>query len=148
MEPFTYASGKRPASYRCKVCGAAACKLWRQYQTLADKATLLCIVCAELDQNMKSAIETGGGDQIGWLVPAIPTEDGETFWGYTSVPPAGCDWWDRLPNRPGAKSPFDELSPYMKRRFEEMAEIRDFYKKKIELMEAMVPAEAPAKAKP
>jgi len=35
--------------------------------------------------------------QIGWRVPAIPTEDGDTFWGYTSVPQAGCDWWAKLP---------------------------------------------------
>lgn len=36
-------------------------------------------------------------DQIGWRVPAVPTEDGDTFWGYTSVPQAGCDWWASLP---------------------------------------------------
>lgn len=35
--------------------------------------------------------------QIGWLVPAVPTEEGDTFWGYTSVPDAGCEWWYRLP---------------------------------------------------
>jgi hypothetical protein len=36
-------------------------------------------------------------DQIGWRVPAVPTEDGDTFWGYTSVPQTGCDWWASLP---------------------------------------------------
>jgi len=39
-------------------------------------------------------------DQIGWRVPAVPTEDGGTFWGYTSVPQAGCDWWASLPTLP------------------------------------------------
>ena len=40
-------------------------------------------------------------DQIGNLVPAIPTEDGETFWGYSSVPQDGCEWWYRLPYAAG-----------------------------------------------
>jgi len=36
-------------------------------------------------------------DQIGWLVPAVPTPDGESFWGYTSVPQDACQWWHALP---------------------------------------------------
>ncbi len=36
-------------------------------------------------------------DQIGWRVPAVPTEDGKSYWGYTSVPQPGCDWWGSLP---------------------------------------------------
>jgi len=47
------------------------------------------------------AIETKSNrestDQIGWRIPAVPTEDGDTFWGYTSVPQDGCNWWARLP---------------------------------------------------
>jgi len=39
-------------------------------------------------------------DQIGWRVPAVPTEGNDSYWGYTSVPQAGCDWWDRLPTTP------------------------------------------------
>lgn len=38
-----------------------------------------------------------GGDQIGWRIPAVPTADGQTFWGYSSVPEAGCRWWYGLP---------------------------------------------------
>ena len=37
------------------------------------------------------------GCSIGWLVPAVPTEEGNTFWGYTSVPYQGVYWWDNLP---------------------------------------------------
>ncbi len=37
------------------------------------------------------------GDQIGWRIPAVPTEEGDTYWGYTSVPAAGCTWWNALP---------------------------------------------------
>ena len=50
----------------------------------------------------RGKLDTGDGfatDQIGWLVPAVPSEEGDTFWGYMSVPQAGCDWWDRLPTR-------------------------------------------------
>ena len=36
--------------------------------------------------------------QIGWSVPAVPTKDG-SFWGYTSVPQSGVDWWSSLPLR-------------------------------------------------
>lgn len=36
-------------------------------------------------------------DQIGWLVPAVPTKENDTFWGYSSVPENGCNWWDNLP---------------------------------------------------
>ena len=35
-------------------------------------------------------------DQIGWRIPAVPTEDG-TYWGYTSVPSPGVQWWTELP---------------------------------------------------
>jgi hypothetical protein len=44
-------------------------------------------------------IYDGKTDQIGWRVPAVPTEDGTTFWGYTSVPLSGVHWWQRLPTR-------------------------------------------------
>lgn len=128
LEAFVYKSGKIPKGYRCVKCNAKNCKLWRQYQTMADQIELLCANCSEKDQGKKLKLEKGGSDQIGWLVPAIPTEDGETYWGYTSVPDDGCDWWDALPIRPGQKPPFDELSPYMRRRFERMARNKAFYK--------------------
>ncbi len=42
---------------------------------------------------------SGRTDQIGWRVPAVPTEDGEGFWGYSSVPDDGVKWWRALPTR-------------------------------------------------
>jgi len=39
-------------------------------------------------------------DQIGWRVPAVPTEENDTFWGYSTVPQPGCDWWSNLPTMP------------------------------------------------
>ncbi len=84
-------------AYRCSQCDAAGCKLWRQYQTFADEIQLLCASCAERDQ--KREWDPAKGDQIGWLVPAVPTVDGYTYWGYTSVPSEGVHWWHSLRDR-------------------------------------------------
>lgn len=103
-----------PSGYVCSVCGARGCKLWRQYQTFAEHIELLCCDCAGKDQerDVSSMNEEGmrltpeyswsrdqRSDQIGWLVPAVPTEVGDTYWGYTSVPEPGVQWWKRLPLR-------------------------------------------------
>jgi hypothetical protein len=31
------------------------------------------------------------------MVGAVPTEDGSTFWGFSSVPTDGVGWWESLP---------------------------------------------------
>lgn len=103
-----YASATPPKAYRCTTCGAHGCKLWREYQTFADHTELVCCDCAgESQKKDVSAIDADGTipfegmrtDAIGWRVPAVPTEEGDTFWGYTSVPTAGVEWWRRLPTR-------------------------------------------------
>lgn len=81
-------------AYVCQACGASGVKLWRYYQTFLENQRLLCRRCAEADQ--ANELE---GDQIGWMVPAVPTEDGTTFWGYTSVPKDRVEWWKALPLR-------------------------------------------------
>jgi hypothetical protein len=96
-----------PPDYKCSACGAHGCKLWRQYNRIASAIELLCGSCALKDQRKSGPIDADGYvhddeigqrcDQIGWLVPAVPTEDGDTFWGYSSVPPAGVKWWRALP---------------------------------------------------
>lgn len=96
-----YAEKTTPAGYVCDRCGAAGCKLWREYQTIAPR--LLCARCAEESGGDRSDLTRGGGDQIGWFVPAVPTEEGDTFWGYT--PAEGCVWWQGLPIGP----PFREV---------------------------------------
>ncbi len=99
----TYLYGVDLSSYKCADCGASGVKLWRVYQTTVDCVTLRCACCAEDNQRQshdtewKSPFAKGEGDQIGWLVPAVPTEDCESYWGYTSVPQLACDWWDNLP---------------------------------------------------
>lgn len=100
-----YTKNATPSGYKCSKCGATGCKLWRDYQTFIEHKSLLCAECAAEDQEEDISTinhlgmrqtEMGLSDQIGWKIPAVPTEDGRTFWGYTSVPPAGCEWWKNL----------------------------------------------------
>ncbi len=107
--PFKYESNEVPASYVCGTCGASNCKLWRRYQTFLDNQDLFCVECAGKNQKRDTSdidavgemfSDLGGrSDQIGWLIPAVPTEENDTFWGYTSVPEKGCEWWRRLPSK-------------------------------------------------
>lgn len=78
--------------YKCADCGAEGVRLWREYQTFLDHPTLRCRACSEEHEGKDLS-----GDQIGGLMPAVPSHDGETFWGYTSVPKAAANWWRSLP---------------------------------------------------
>lgn len=95
-----YSNPIPPDKYCCGECGAKGVKLWRDYNTFLEYQSLLCADCSEKEQN-KQPKEYGRkiGDQIGWRVPAVPTEEGDTYWGYTSVPENGCDWWYNLPTK-------------------------------------------------
>jgi hypothetical protein len=102
-----YKSTKTPEKYKCDECKAVGVKLWRRYQTVLDHQSLKCAECACMDQGKENTVGTDGfiygefgpTDTIGWLVPAIPTEDESTYWGYTSVPPDGVTWWRTLPTK-------------------------------------------------
>lgn len=107
-EPVDYSSNVTPSSYVCGDCGKSGVKLWRDYQTFLEHQTLRCADCAGTKSNVdvsmmeddgKYPSDFGYTDQIGWLIPAVPTKENDTFWGYTSVPQDGCEWWDRLPLR-------------------------------------------------
>lgn len=118
LGPVDYSNSEPPAKYKCSTCGAHGVKLWREYQTFLDNQSLLCGSCACKEQSKEGKTFTieakeggklyithypdpyefsGSGDQIGWRIPAVPTKEGDTYWGYTSVPQDGCDWWNRLP---------------------------------------------------
>lgn len=97
VQPFKYEDGIVPAGYKCGECNVFGVKLWRDYQTFLDHQSLRCMKCACEEQEKDYPIDLERSDQIGWRIPAVPTEEGDTYWGYTSVPQPGCDWWDNLP---------------------------------------------------
>ena len=92
--------------YKCSVCDKENVKLWRQYMTVcATYVELLCADCAMKDQDKDGVVgedgrrETEYGaktDQIGWLVPAVPTDENDTYWGYCAVPQDRVEWWRGL----------------------------------------------------
>lgn len=103
-------------SYVCSACKRVGVKLWRDYNTFLDHCELKCVECAtpaqveyeaknytEKNRDFLGALDPDGlfmfrsGDQLGGLVPAVPTPDGETFWGYSSVPDEDVWWWYALP---------------------------------------------------
>jgi len=97
--------GTRP--YVCNTCQASGVKLWRDYNTMACFNDLSCGDCAAKKDGCEPPDEDGkvldrGGVRsmtIGWLVPAVPTDDNTTFWGFSSVPEKGVFWWKSLPTR-------------------------------------------------
>ena len=95
VSSFLYESGLCPDGYTCQ-CGKSGVRLYREYQTFLNHITLLCRSCSLIEQN-KEQPDQQLESSIGWRVAAVPTEDGETFWGYSSIPDNGCRWWYRLP---------------------------------------------------
>ena len=114
----------KPVNYRqdyvCAGCKARGLKLWRDYNTMASACELKCAACvtpAQAAYEAKTYTEQNcdylgtldadgvfmfrGGDQLGGLVPAVPTPEGDTFWGYTSVPDEDVRWWYTLPTYQG-----------------------------------------------
>jgi hypothetical protein len=104
-----------PDNYRCTSCGAHGVKLWRQYPCV-DDSELECSVCVGQSQHVDvSTIDADGliktdighSNQIGQSspdspgrVPAVPTADGSTYWGYPKIPDKALAWWRRLPTQP------------------------------------------------
>jgi hypothetical protein len=111
--PVYYDSKIVPPWYSCSECGARGLRLWRYYSAFLSDQKLFCADCGVKDQKETYTVDEEGkhtdpeygyrSDQIGWLVPAVPTEGGETFWGYTSVSEMGCNWWRGLPVREDGK---------------------------------------------
>lgn len=101
-------------TYACTGCGEIGVKLWRDYNTCASAIELKCATCLtpsrkfgdardnEPEANDSPYDDDGvftfrNGDQLGGMVPAVTTEDGDTFWGYTSVPADRVQWWYSMP---------------------------------------------------
>jgi hypothetical protein len=93
--------------YSCTCCGAAGVKLWREYNERDPQ--LWCADCAcdktqepgTIKDDGSHITKAGRTDLIGTLIPAIPTTEKTTFWGYVSTPDRLLRWWKELPLRPG-----------------------------------------------
>jgi len=102
------------SKYKCSFCGASHVKLWRG---IGSAQEAWCSKCAMAQAGFHDTIDDEGmhiaefsgradgrSDQIynskkgQNLLPWVPAPDGET-WGYTSVPPEGCEWWRAVPTR-------------------------------------------------
>lgn len=111
-QPVDYSSTNVPTTYHCNNCKAIGVKLWREYQTFLNNQTLLCVICSgkeqekdtsNVDKNGLRDSGSGKTDQIGWRIPAVPTKENNTYWGYSSVPEEGVNWWKKLPTYPKSK---------------------------------------------
>lgn len=110
IEAFKYQTPP-PRGYDCSRCEARGVKLWRQVTFVATNVELLCADCGRADQKLEPVefqvdhegnspskyLRDHHGCQLGNLLPAIPTEDGTTYWGFTSAPHASVCWWRALP---------------------------------------------------
>lgn len=94
----------RGVDYTCGRCGVGSLKLWREYNTFLEHQTFLCASCAspvgqpflfvsDNEYDRGSFTDQIWNEKFGTLVPAVPTEEGDTFWGYTSTPFHCVMWW-------------------------------------------------------
>lgn len=103
IAPFTYLNEQghflegTPAGYTCGPCGKTGVRLYRLPHGASCHKTgfeLWCFRCAFFRKPMTY----GGWDEsLNNTMAAVPTEDGSTFWGISSVPRNAWDWWRLLP---------------------------------------------------
>lgn len=104
-----YSSGNTPPDYQCTVCGKSDVKLWRELGVLLPTPLYCTQHAAEHEERSIIDMDANGTipdqftgtptDCIGNFGPAVPTEDGTSYWSYTSIPSAGIAWWQALPNQ-------------------------------------------------
>lgn len=103
---MNHSESKTPENYICAECGTKGVKLWREHAVTPNHQVLRCVECAckkacvtgtvGIDGRIK--LESGEmTDQIGSLLPAIPTKELDGYWAYVSVPEKYIDWWKALP---------------------------------------------------
>jgi hypothetical protein len=92
---WSYSTDFTPPGYVCAKCKVSGVRLYRDYNTFLDHQELTCTACtiAASDKD----VDLTHPHNLGWKVAAVPTEENDTYWGYTSVPTRGVWWWDHLP---------------------------------------------------
>lgn len=96
MDGVNYSSKNVPDKYRCSRCGRHGVRLWRDYMCIPpDLFCYKCILADPSDWEKDMSVVTARVE--GALVLAIPDEEGVGYWGYTSCPSGGVDWWYGLP---------------------------------------------------
>jgi hypothetical protein len=103
-----YSSTDVPDNYMCDKCGLIGVKLWRDLVCCATQVDLRCAMCLDagpvdaegyfIEKFHGMRIDQCTTEELGDMLPAVPTEDESTYWGYTSVPAKGVMWWRNLPN--------------------------------------------------
>lgn len=98
--------------YSCDNCGSSGLKLWRDYNAFLSHQTLTCVPClmksfdpskdrSELDEyrvlDDSGNFTFSGGTEINGKIPAVLTEDGTTFYGFTSGSDTAYRTWYSLP---------------------------------------------------
>jgi len=84
------------STYVCADCGVSGVKLWRLYEY--SMSPIICFHCVQRithEHFPPNDLEVRGYE-IHWWVPAIPAEDTDSYWDYTSVTNAGIAWWKSL----------------------------------------------------
>ena len=110
VKKFDYSLAVIPTDYKCGHCGVVSCKLCREFNSPSSFIVLRCTSCAEVNQRRmheagwQSLFSQQCDDQIGVFIPAVPKEDGLSYWSYIKIPQAGLDWWNKLPILPNSSS--------------------------------------------
>lgn len=118
--------------YKCSVCGIVGFRLWRDYNCTLDAIDLHCASCAEsvysaeVLKQRSSPYYDENDCQIGPLVPARPTDDGDNFWGHSS---GDIAWWHCLPQ---FAEPSRELPIVVRERNRYVSQADDFGAKWLE----------------
>lgn len=121
--PVDYTKDEVPENYKCSKCNAHGVKLWRECNVFFDHNDMSCCRCASAEEGVNVESDSDGKhvdrfglftDQIGSLVPAVPTEDGDSCWGYTSVPRSGVLWWKSIPTYARSESKKMNIEPVTK----------------------------------
>jgi hypothetical protein len=97
MGPIDYASPTPPPQYHCSKCGVHGVKLWRE--TFAISRFFAGPVRARSNPCPGTLIlsrRSASGACARDAKRIYTTDDGSSYWGYSSAPIRGVTWWCRL----------------------------------------------------